>query len=198
MIRDIDALPASVDLAVIGAGPAGLAASAIAAGLGIGVLMLDENPGVGGQIFRAIASNPIKDQTLLGADYWRGEALARDAAASSAQHAAGATVWSVSASEAAGYEIGVSMAGRSRLVTAREVMLATGALERPFPIPGWTLPGVMSCGGAQTALKASGLVPDAASSSPAAGRCSGCLPGSISTPVSRSRRSWIPRHAPTG
>jgi NADPH-dependent 2,4-dienoyl-CoA reductase/sulfur reductase-like enzyme len=39
-------------------------------------------------------------------------------------------------------------------------MLATGALERPFPIPGWTLPGVMSCGGAQTALKASGLVPD--------------------------------------
>jgi NADPH-dependent 2,4-dienoyl-CoA reductase/sulfur reductase-like enzyme len=160
VIRDVDALPASVDLAVIGAGPAGLAASAIAAGLGVGVLMLDENPGVGGQIFRAIASTPVKNRTVLGTDYWRGEALARDAAASSAQHAAGATVWSVSASEAAGYEIAVSMGGRSRLVVAREVMLATGALERPFPIPGWTLPGVMSCGGAQTALKASGLVPD--------------------------------------
>jgi NADPH-dependent 2,4-dienoyl-CoA reductase/sulfur reductase-like enzyme len=46
------------------------------------------------------------------------------------------------------------------MITAQEVMLATGALERPFPIPGWTLPGVMSCGGAQTALKASGLVPE--------------------------------------
>lgn len=160
MIRDIEALPSDLDLAVIGAGPAGLAASATAARLGLRVLMLDENPGVGGQIYRAIASNPANNRALLGADYWRGEALANDAAASSAQHAAGATVWSVSPSERAGYEIAVSMAGRSRLVAAREVMLATGALERPFPISGWTLPGVMSCGGAQTALKASGLVPE--------------------------------------
>ena len=160
MIRDIDALPAGVDLAIVGAGPAGLAASATAAGLGLGVLTLDENPGIGGQIFRAIATNPVKDKTRLGAEYWRGAALAEEAAALSVQHAVGATVWSVSACEAAGYQIGVSMAGRSRLITAREVMVATGALERPFPIPGWTLPGVMSCGGAQTALKASGLVPD--------------------------------------
>ena len=40
------------------------------------------------------------------------------------------------------------------------MILATGALERPFPIPGWTLPGVMTAGAAQTLLKASGLVPD--------------------------------------
>ena len=46
------------------------------------------------------------------------------------------------------------------MVAARAVFLATGAIERPFPIPGWTLPGVMSAGAAQTALKASGLVPD--------------------------------------
>lgn len=160
MIADIDALPASVDLAVIGAGPAGLAAAITAAGLGIGVLLLDENPGAGGQIFRAVATTPVRNRRLLGADYWRGAALVREAAASSAQHAAGATVWSVSPSQTGGYEVAVSMRGRSRLIAAREVMLATGALERPFPIPGWTLPGVMSCGGAQTALKASGLVPD--------------------------------------
>jgi NADPH-dependent 2,4-dienoyl-CoA reductase/sulfur reductase-like enzyme len=160
MIRDVEALPATVDLAIVGAGPAGLAAAATASGLGLSVLMLDENPTVGGQIYRAIAANPVQDKALLGADYWRGETLARAAAASSAQHAAGAIVWSVSPLDGAGYEIGVSMAGRSRIIAAREVMLATGALERPFPIPGWTLPGVMSCGGAQTALKASGLVPD--------------------------------------
>jgi bacterioferritin-associated ferredoxin len=40
------------------------------------------------------------------------------------------------------------------------VIIATGALERPFPIPGWTLPGVMTAGAAQTMLKSSGLVPD--------------------------------------
>jgi NADPH-dependent 2,4-dienoyl-CoA reductase/sulfur reductase-like enzyme len=156
---DVETLPATVDLAIVGAGPAGLAAAATAAGLGLSVLMLDENPNVGGQIYRAITANPVQDKTLLGADYWRGETLARAAAASAAHHAAGAIVWSVSRLND-GYEIGVSMAGRSRIIAAREVMLATGALERPFPIPGWTLPGVMSCGGAQTALKASGLVPD--------------------------------------
>jgi NADPH-dependent 2,4-dienoyl-CoA reductase/sulfur reductase-like enzyme len=160
MICDVEALPANVDLAIIGAGPAGLAASATAARHGLHALMLDENPGVGGQIYRAITANPVKDQAVLGADYWRGEALVKEAAASSAQHAAGTAVWSVSPLEGAGYEIGISMAGRSRMITAHEVMLATGALERPFPIPGWTLPGVMSCGGAQTALKASGLMPD--------------------------------------
>ncbi len=158
-MTNVEALPATVDLAIVGAGPAGLAAAATAAGLGLSVLMLDENPGVGGQIYRAIMANPVPDKALLGADYWRGEALARTAAASAAQHAAGAIVWSVSPVDGASHEIGVSMAGRSRIITAREVMLATGALERPFPIPGWTLPGVMSCGGAQTALKASGLVP---------------------------------------
>jgi NADPH-dependent 2,4-dienoyl-CoA reductase/sulfur reductase-like enzyme len=159
MISDVEALPAEVELLIIGAGPAGLAAAATTARHGVGVLMLDENPGVGGQVYRAITANPVQRQAVLGADYWRGEALAKAATASSALHAAGAAVWSVSPQDA-GYEIGLSMAGRSRLITAREVMLATGAQERPFPIPGWTLPGVMSCGGAQTALKASGLVPD--------------------------------------
>ncbi len=160
MIRDVEELPANVDLAIIGAGPAGLAAAASSARLGLTALMLDENPNVGGQIYRAITSSPNQNHALLGTDYWRGETLAREVMASSTQRAAGAIVWSVSRLDGAGHELGVSIAGRSRIIAAREVMLATGALERPFPIPGWTLPGVMSCGGAQTALKASGLVPD--------------------------------------
>jgi octopine oxidase subunit A len=159
MIDTVEALPARVDLAVVGAGPAGLAAATTAARLGVSVLMLDENATVGGQIYRAITVNPIPDQRILGSDYWRGAALAGEAAASSVQHAAGATVWSVARLDD-GYEIGVSMAGRAGMIHATEVVLAIGALERPFPIPGWTLPGVMSCGAAQTALKASGLVPD--------------------------------------
>jgi NADPH-dependent 2,4-dienoyl-CoA reductase/sulfur reductase-like enzyme len=161
MIAEVEALPARVDLAVVGAGPAGLAAAATAASRKLSVLMLDENLSVGGQIYRAITTNPLPEPAVLGPDYWRGEALVRAFDASPAQHAAGATVWSLARLDDS-YEIGVSMAGRARLIMATEVVLATGALERPFPIPGWTLPGVMSCGAAQTALKAFALVPDGA------------------------------------
>ncbi len=44
------------------------------------------------------------------------------------------------------------------MIEAGRVIIATGSQERPFPIPGWTLPGVMTAGAAQTALKAQGLV----------------------------------------
>jgi NADPH-dependent 2,4-dienoyl-CoA reductase/sulfur reductase-like enzyme len=67
---------------------------------------------------------------------------------------AGATVWSV----AADGTLGVSLAGAASPVVARHVVIATGALERPMPIPGWTLPGVMTAGSAQILLKTSGLV----------------------------------------
>src|SRR5205085_592879 len=49
---------------------------------------------------------------------------------------------------------------RSDTVTARRILLATGAIERPVPIPGWTLPGVMTAGAAQILLKTADLVPE--------------------------------------
>ncbi len=50
---------------------------------------------------------------------------------------------------------------RSRHIqlTPRRILLATGTIERPLPIPGWTLPGVMTVGAAQIALKTGGLIP---------------------------------------
>src|SRR5262249_13455774 len=51
-------------------------------------------------------------------------------------------------------------AGRIETLTARRIVLATGALERPVPIPGWTLPGIMTVGAAQILLKSAGLVPE--------------------------------------
>jgi hypothetical protein len=92
---------------------------------------------------------------VLGNDYWYGARLVRAFQASSAQYVPGATVWSLSRDR----EIGVSIEGAARLVQAKRVIIATGALERPFPIPGWTLPGVMTAGAAQILLKSSGLVP---------------------------------------
>src|SRR6185312_3897813 len=49
--------------------------------------------------------------------------------------------------------------GRADTLSARHILLATGAYERPVPIPGWTLPGVMTAGGAQILLKTADLVP---------------------------------------
>ena len=148
-------LAPSYDLIVIGGGPAGLAAASTAARAGLATALFDENPGVGGQIYRGITANPVRNRAILGDDYWAGTALATEAKASGATIVNGATVWSLDRT----LTVGVSIAGETRLVQAGRVIIATGSLERPFPIPGWTLPGVMTAGGAQTVLKAQGLVP---------------------------------------
>lgn len=144
------------DVVVIGAGPAGLAAGASSAEAGLTTLLLDENIGPGGQVFRAISSTPVTDRNHLGADYWAGADLVQSLRASSAEVIHRATVWSLDRD----LDVAVSIGGASAFVKAKRVILATGALERPFPIPGWTLPGVMTAGAAQTMLKSSALVPD--------------------------------------
>ena len=149
-------LPTACDVAVIGAGPAGLAAASVCARAGLSTVLLDENAGPGGQIYRSVAASPLRDRGVLGDDYWSGTALVEEMRTSGARHVAGATVWALSRDR----QISASIAGRSAIMTARRVVLATGALERPFPMPGWTLPGVMTVGAAQTALKSSGLVAD--------------------------------------
>jgi NADPH-dependent 2,4-dienoyl-CoA reductase/sulfur reductase-like enzyme len=152
-------LPDRCDLLVVGAGPAGLAAAATAAGTGMSVILIDENAAPGGQIYRAVTTSPLRDGAALGADYWRGADIVRRFEGSAACYAPRSVVWSI-APESGGFAVGVSRDGRARLLSARRVVIATGALERPFPIPGWTLPGVMSAGAAQIALKSSGAVPD--------------------------------------
>jgi NADPH-dependent 2,4-dienoyl-CoA reductase/sulfur reductase-like enzyme len=148
-------LKSTYDIAVIGAGPAGLAAGTIAARAGLVTVVIDENHTPGGQVYRAIATTPLLRREVLGADYWRGATLVQDFKHSGAEFLNGTTVWSVSRN----LEIGISSASYARILNVRRIIIATGGLERPFPIPGWTLPGVMTVGGAQTLLKASGLVP---------------------------------------
>ncbi len=162
-VTAIDQLAERYDLVVVGAGPAGLSAAGRAAELGIDVLLVDENPAPGGQIYRAITTTPVSDRAVLGADYWRGAEIVARFERSQANYAARCTLWSIGPSamapEGAGLEIGLSLDGRARLIGARQVILATGAQERPFPIPGWTLPGVMTAGAAQIALKSAAIVP---------------------------------------
>lgn len=129
------------------------------------MVVLDENATPGGRIYRAVTTTPVASRDILGDDYWKGQAPARDFAASQAAYAPRAAVWNVARAftdngSGEDFEIGVSQGGRARLIGARQVILATGAQERPFPVPGWTLPGVMTAGAAQIALKSAGLVPN--------------------------------------
>lgn len=153
-------------LVVIGAGPAGMAAATVAADLAVPTLVLDEQPAAGGQVYRNVervmASRPAT-AALLGADYERGRRLVQTFHASGAEHVPGASVWQVEAAGGEqGIEIGVLSQGRASIVRARRVLIATGAMERPVPIAGGTLPGVMSAGAAQTMLKSSSMVPEVA------------------------------------
>ncbi len=151
------------ELLVVGAGPAGLAAATTAAQLGIQTILLDEQPAPGGQIYRAITTTPVRDRAVLGLDYWHGASLIDPFKQSGALYEPGATVWAVAQRTAPesveGFEVGYSVAGQAHMLHARHILLATGAQERPFPIPGWTLPGVITAGAGQVLLKSSGLVP---------------------------------------
>lgn len=155
-LRDTGALRAEYDIAIVGAGPAGMAAAAEAGGHGLSVLWLDENQGMGGQVHRGVEASPLAAVPALAGVPAAGRALAQAAAQAEADFLPGATVWHFDAAR----QLGVSVGGAARMVAARRVIIATGALERPMPIPGWTLPGVMSVGAAQTLLKAQGLVPE--------------------------------------
>lgn len=136
-LREPDEIESRYDLAVVGAGPAGLAAAAEASRLGLSVLLLDENATAGGQIYRSLQTTPLRDRALLGADYWRGESALEEFFRSQAQYAPHAVVWSVrGASPDASCELGISFRGRARLIEASQIILATGALERPFPVSG--------------------------------------------------------------
>ena len=148
----------TVDLAIVGAGPAGMAAAALAAELGLDTLLIDEQDAPGGQIYRGIERAP--ETSPLGADYLAGRPLAAGLRGSGAQYRPATTVWHIDPAGSAGGTLSLAAAGRSEAVAARHIVIATGAIERPVPILGWTLPGVMTAGAAQIVLKTADLVPD--------------------------------------
>ncbi|MEK7230682.1 MAG: FAD-dependent oxidoreductase, partial [Pseudomonadota bacterium] len=148
-------MSAAFDLAIVGAGPAGLAAAATAAGLGLRTAVIDEQPEPGGQIYRAIESvstqRPAHLQ-VLGPDYAAGLELVKRFRASGAEYLPQTSVWQIDGERNVYVR---NRAGTAR-IAAKQILIATGAMERPLPVPGWTLPGVMTCGAAQTLLKSTG------------------------------------------
>jgi NADPH-dependent 2,4-dienoyl-CoA reductase/sulfur reductase-like enzyme len=144
-----------VDVAIVGAGPAGMAAAVAARECGRSVMVLDEQGTAGGQIYRALTAAPAARVAVLGPDYAAGCSLFDAFRRSGARHETGAAVWQVTRERQVHY----LKKGASRTLQAQQVILCPGAMERPFPIPGWTLPGVMGAGAAQVLLKSAGVVP---------------------------------------
>jgi len=142
------------DLAIIGAGPAGMAAAVTAANAGLTVVLLDEQPRAGGQIYRDVDRVSRLRCAILGADYAHGATLTEALRAAPVQHISGAVVWAIED----GFRISYTVGGAAAEISATRILLATGALERAMPVPGWTLPGVMTAGAAQILLKGSGVV----------------------------------------
>jgi octopine oxidase subunit A len=148
----------TVDLAIVGAGPAGMAAAVLASELGLDTVLVDEAEAPGGQIYRGVEH--ARDASALGADYVVGRPMVAALRASAACYRPGTTVWHIDPGGTGRAVLSLVAEGASESITARHVLLATGAIERAVPIPGWTLPGVMTVGAAQIALKSADLVPD--------------------------------------
>lgn len=143
------------DAIVIGAGPAGLACSAELASRGLDVALLDEQAGPGGQIYRNITKASPRQHSILGADYSEGLEVIRAFKESPPDYFPQTRVWQA---EPTG-EVYLSHADVSQKMSADYLVLSTGAMERPVPFPGWTLPGVMTCGGMSNLFKDSSLSP---------------------------------------
>ncbi|MCP4391593.1 MAG: FAD-dependent oxidoreductase [Gammaproteobacteria bacterium] len=143
-------------MVVIGAGPAGMAAAQAAAAQGVEVALVDEQAQPGGQIYRNVDSSPLASLDLLGRDYVLGKPLVQAFRHAHIDYFPKTSVWYLDKTR----QLGLLQQGVHRRVHAETVVIACGAQERPMPIPGWQLPGVMTAGAGQILLKSAALVPE--------------------------------------
>lgn len=149
-------------VAIIGAGPAGMAAAKTLAELGIHCTILDEQPAAGGQIYRSVGNSDSLRNNILGEDYQSGSQWVDGLKHSNITTQFSASVWQIDPDGTLTYSQKSQACQQAHQLKAQHILLTTGAQERPFAFRGWTLPGVMTVGAAQIMLKAQGIVPEAA------------------------------------
>jgi thioredoxin reductase/bacterioferritin-associated ferredoxin len=138
------------DLVIVGAGPAGLAAACSASNCGLEVTLVDEQSSPGGQLFRNIES-PLGQASLDAKERAAGMALAQEFRESGVNYNPDTIVWGLEPRRVFG-----TTHGHTKIFQTQSIIVAPGAMERPVPFPGWTLPGVMGAGGADILLRAGG------------------------------------------
>ena len=143
----------SCDVLVVGAGPAGLTAAIAAAEAGASVVVLDERAAPGGQYAKPLADSHT--DSAPDPQFRLGTELRERALAAGARIETEATAWGGFAPD----EIAVLIRNQAITFHPRRLILAPGAHERLVPLPGWTLPGVMTTGSLQTLVRAQRVCP---------------------------------------
>ncbi len=148
-------------IVIVGAGPAGIGAALAASMANLRVTVIDDQLEPGGQVWRSAGSTTDHHAAVMGPEYVLGRERIRTFLAADVEYLPEHTVWNIE------YEdekpvIYYAGASGSKALRPHSVILATGAIERPFPIPGWNLPGVMTAGALQILLKSAELCPDRA------------------------------------
>lgn len=163
------------ELAIVGAGPAGMAAAEAAAEHGVEVTLIDEQATPGGQFLRQPPPQFTVSGWLDGAAYRDGKILLnRVSADQRLQWMTQSSVLGIFANDDSddrftlvidkldsfgSDETGASGAGGTRQLSARSVLIASGCFDLPVIFPGWNLPGVMATGGIQAFVKSQQFVP---------------------------------------
>ncbi|MGE0153534.1 MAG: FAD-dependent oxidoreductase [Reyranellaceae bacterium] len=145
----------SPDVLVIGAGPGGLSAAEAAALAGASVIVLDERPDSGGQFFKPLALPLRASKLYQDRQFEEGRALIDRVRCAGVTIVQGVTVLGAFSP----HEISAAQRDRQVVYTPRRLILAPGAYERSVPFPGWTTPGVMTTGAAQTLARSYGVAP---------------------------------------
>lgn len=157
---------ATCEVAIIGAGPSGLAAAAVLREHGVGVTVIDEQPRAGGQILRQPPKSFSVAHWLPAKLYDRVKAALH--AVSEQPHIDWrfqSTVLGIMRpspyrrSGGGAHELWIQGPAGCYLLRANAVLLAPGCYERPLAFPGWTLPGVMGAGAIQGFVKSQQFVP---------------------------------------
>ncbi|WP_458527050.1 FAD-dependent oxidoreductase [Onishia taeanensis] len=146
------------EVAIIGAGPAGMAAASRLAEAGQRPVVFDLATSPGGQIYRQLAA-PQVGEDVMGRDYLQGQALLERFGRARLDYRPDSRAWWAQRG-AEGTTLGVLASGRGELWQVKRLIIASGAMERGWPFPGWQLPGVMQAGAGQVLLKQGALVPD--------------------------------------
>jgi NADPH-dependent 2,4-dienoyl-CoA reductase/sulfur reductase-like enzyme len=149
------------DLAIIGGGPAGMAAAATAAAQGASTLLIDDSKSLGGHFYKQLPEDfenrlPTHDDKVLREFQSRALRLANSRAEVLDQ----ARVWGIFPSTDPRFQIYAEHQERDTVsIAAKTIILAPGVYDRPLPFSGWELPGVMTPGAVQIMLKKQGLLP---------------------------------------
>jgi D-hydroxyproline dehydrogenase subunit alpha len=149
-----------VNLVIVGAGPAGLAAAVAASEAGCTVALLDSGARPGGQYYRQTPREfAAKNPGALHTDFTKAANLfARVENSPNVRYLAETSVWTLHALPG-GFRLHLSGNDSLAHLDAEKILLAPGAYDRALPFPGWDLPGVMTAGAAQTLVKSQRVLP---------------------------------------